>query len=35
MFTYGLDFMNTLAYVCKFATAIINEDEVPNQSNPH
>ena len=27
MFSYGQDFMNTLAFVCRFATAIINELE--------
>ena len=32
MFTYGSDLMNCLSFVCKFATAIINEEELPSYS---
>ena len=32
MVTYGSDFMNTLAFVSKFASAIISEEENPGST---
>ena len=30
MFSYGQDLLNSFSFVCKFATAIINEEEIPS-----